>query len=167
MKRNAITAEEGNFRIKVKINGEDRELKVGVTETLVDALRRYGWKGTKKGCNTGDCGTCTVIMDGKAVLGCMMPAVMAHGRSLTTIEGLGSVRHPHPIQQAFVEAGAVQCGFCIPGMIMSSKALLDRNPDPTEAEIRKALDGNICRCTGYVTQVAAVRLAAEKLAGAK
>ena len=139
----------GMFEITLTVNGE--------------ALRSYGWKGTKKGCDTGDCGSCTVIFNGKPVLGCMMPAVSAHGGNITTIEGLGTVRNPHPIQQAFVEAGAVQCGFCIPGMILSTKALLDKNPEPTEAEIRKALDGNLCRCTGYVTQINAVNIAARKM----
>lgn len=153
----------GMFEICVNINGEMGNLIVSKDETLLEALRSYGWKGTKKGCDTGDCGSCTIIFNGKPVLGCMMPAVSAHGGNITTIEGLGTVRNPHPIQQAFVEAGAVQCGFCIPGMILSTKALLDKNPEPTEAEIRKALDGNLCRCTGYVTQINAVNIAARKM----
>jgi carbon-monoxide dehydrogenase small subunit len=166
MKKNdMIESEKGFFRIAVKVNGEQRELSVKNGEFLLDALRRHGWKGTKKGCDTGDCGSCAVILNGKAVLGCLVPAVAAHGGELTTIEGLGSVRAPHPLQQAFVEAGAVQCGFCIPGMILSAKHLLDSCKNPTEAEIRKALDGNLCRCTGYVKQVAAVKAAAQKLRG--
>ncbi len=164
MKTNSIIeAKKGFFEIALKVNGERRELSVRNGEFLLDALRRHGWKGVKKGCDTGDCGSCTVILNGKPVLGCLVPAVAAHGGELTTIEGLGSVRSPHPLQEAFVEAGAVQCGFCIPGMILSSKHLLDNNPSPTEAEIRKALDGNLCRCTGYVQQVEAVKNAAKKM----
>ncbi len=167
MKKDILETKKGNFEITVTVNGELKELSVKNGEFLLDALRRHGWKGTKKGCDTGDCGSCTVILNGRAVLGCLVPAVAAHGGELTTIEGLGTVRDPHPLQEAFVEAGAVQCGFCIPGMILSSKALLDRTPRPTEAEIRKALDGNLCRCTGYVKQVEAVKNASARLAGGK
>lgn len=159
--------EDGMFTITLSVNGELGQMIVSRNESLVEALRHYGWKGTKKGCDTGDCGSCTVLLNDKPVLGCMMPAVAANGGNITTIEGLGTVRNPHPIQEAFVEAGAVQCGYCIPGMILSTKALLDRNPEPTEAEIRKALDGNLCRCTGYVTQVQAVNIAAKKMKALK
>lgn len=155
--------EDGMFTIMLTINGTLGQLKVSRNESLVEALRRIGWKGTKKGCDTGDCGSCTVIYNDKPVLGCMIPAAAAHGGNITTIEGLGSVNRPHPIQKAFVEAGAVQCGFCIPGMILSTKCLLDKSPEPTEEEIRKALDGNLCRCTGYVTQITAVKIAAKKV----
>jgi aerobic-type carbon monoxide dehydrogenase small subunit (CoxS/CutS family) len=166
--KNAITTNnKGFFEITVTVNGEKKELSVKNGEFLLDALRRHGWKGTKKGCDTGDCGSCAVILNGKPVLGCLTAAVTAHDGTITTIEGLGSVHNPHPLQTAFVEAGAVQCGFCIPGMILASKHLLDRTPKPSEAEIRKALDGNLCRCTGYVKQVEAVRNAAVKLAGKK
>jgi len=165
--KNMITAKNGIFEISLTVNGEKQVLAVRNGEFLLDALRRHGWKGVKKGCDTGDCGSCTVILNGKPVLGCLAPAVTAHGGEITTIEGLGTVRKPHPLQEAFVEAGAVQCGFCIPGMILSSKHLLDRTPAPSEAEIRKALDGNLCRCTGYVKQVEAVGNAAKKLAGKK
>ena len=162
--KDAITAtNKGFFEITVTVNGEKKELSVKNGEFLLDALRRHGWKGTKKGCDTGECGSCAVILNGRSVLGCLAPAGTAHGGEITTIEGLGSVHNPHPLQEAFVEAGAVQCGFCIPGMILSSKHLLDRMPNPTEAEIRKALDGNLCRCTGYVKQVEAVRMAAKRL----
>ena len=163
--KNMLEAKKGFFDITLTINGEFLELAVKNGEFLLDALRRHGWKGTKKGCDTGDCGSCAVLLNGRPVLGCLAPAVTAHEGEITTIEGLGSVRAPHPLQVAFVEAGAVQCGFCIPGMILSSKHLLDRTPNPTEAEIRKALDGNLCRCTGYVKQVEAVKNAAKKLAG--
>lgn len=167
MKNAIITNDKGFFEITATVNGEKKELSVRNGESLLDALRRHGWKGAKKGCDTGDCGSCAVLLNGKPVLGCLAPAVTAHGGEITTIEGLGSVHEPHALQLAFVEAGAVQCGFCIPGMILSSKHLLDRTPDPTEAEIRKALDGNLCRCTGYVKQVAAVKNAAARLAGKK
>ena len=165
MKKDILETRKGNFEITVTVNGEPKELSVKNGEFLLDALRRHGWKGTKKGCDTGDCGSCTVILNGRPVLGCLVPAVAAHGGEITTIEGLGSVHAPHPLQEAFVEAGAVQCGFCIPGMILSSKHLLDNVPNPTEAEIRKALDGNLCRCTGYVKQVQAVRNAAARMSG--
>lgn len=165
MKNGIIETKKGFFEITVTVNGEAKELSVKNGEFLLDALRRHGWKSVKKGCDTGDCGSCTVLLNGKPVLGCLVPAVTAHGGEITTVEGLGTVRAPHPLQEAFVEAGAVQCGFCIPGMILSSKHLLDRTPHPTEAEIRKALDGNLCRCTGYVKQVEAVQNAASRLAG--
>ena len=153
----------GMMRITVKINGRDRVMMVKPNEYLLDVLRREGFKGAKKGCDTGDCGSCTILMDGKPVLSCLLFAAQAHGRELTTIEGLGTPAKPHPIQRAFVETGSVQCGFCIPGMVLSAKALLDENPDPDETAVRRALDGNLCRCTGYVKQVEAVLLAAKKL----
>ena len=149
--------------VSFELNGKPVSCDVPAEETLVDTIRsRFKLTGTKKACDTGDCGSCTIIFNGKPVLGCMMPAVSAHGGNISSIEGLGTVRNPHPIQQAFVEAGAVQCGFCIPGMILSTKALLDKNPEPTEAEIRKALDGNLCRCTGYNAIVNAVAAAAKE-----
>ncbi len=164
MKNEILETKDGLFTVTVTVNGGKTTLSVRNSESLLDALRRHGWKGTKKGCDTGDCGSCTVILNGRPVLGCLTPAVTAHNGEITTIEGLGSVHEPHPLQEAFVEAGAVQCGFCIPGMILSSKHLLDNNPKPTEAEIRRALDGNLCRCTGYVKQVEAVKNAAAKMA---
>ncbi|MBI4656238.1 MAG: (2Fe-2S)-binding protein [Elusimicrobia bacterium] len=153
----------GFFEIQLKINGEAKNLKVKSNEFLLDALRRCGWRGAKKGCDTGDCGSCAVLMNGKAVLSCLTPAVKAHIADITTIEGMGTFEKPHPIQEAFVETGAVQCGFCIPGMILSAKDLLDRNPEPDEDMIKHALDGNLCRCTGYVKQIEAVKLAAKRL----
>ena len=167
MKNGIIAANKGFFEITATVNGELKELSVKNGEFLLDALRRHGWKSVKKGCDTGDCGSCTVLLNGKPVLGCLVPAVTAHEGEITTVEGLGTVHAPPPLQEAFVEAGAVQCGFCIPGMILSSKHLLDRTPHPTEAEIRKALDGNLCRCTGYVKQVEAVKNAASRPAGKK
>ncbi|NLO91556.1 MAG: (2Fe-2S)-binding protein [Elusimicrobia bacterium] len=162
-KSNAITASNGLFTVNFELNGVKTELLTKPGETLLDLLRRSGLRGTKKGCDTGDCGSCTIILDGKTALSCLMLAVQANGRKVTTIEGLGSPAEPHPIQTAFVQAGAVQCGFCIPGMILATKALLDKNPSPTEPEIRHALDGNLCRCTGYVKQVEAVQIAAQAL----
>lgn len=165
--KNELEAKNGFFEITVNVNGEERKLSVKSGEFLLDALRRHGWKSVKKGCDTGDCGSCTVMLGGRPVLGCLVPAVAAHEGEIITIEGIGTVRDPHPLQQAFVDAGAVQCGFCIPGMIISAKHLLDKVANPTEAEIRKALDGNLCRCTGYVKQIEAVKNAAKRSAGRK
>lgn len=134
-------------------------------DLLADVLRdRLGLTGTKKGCGQGECGACTVIVDGKAVNSCMIPAARVEGCHVITIEGLQKAGKPHPIQQAFIDAGAIQCGFCTPGMILSTKALLDEKPHPTSEEIRTALAGNICRCTGYVKIEQAVELAARALA---
>jgi carbon-monoxide dehydrogenase small subunit len=166
MKKNkteSLAAEKGLFVISLTLNGRPAEFRVKPGDFLLDALRAHGWKGTKKGCDTGDCGSCAVMFNGKPRLACMIPAVTAHGAEVGTIEGVGKVDDPHPVQEAFVEAGAVQCGFCIPGMVISSKHLLENVPDPTEAQIKKALDGNLCRCTGYVKQIEAVKIASKKL----
>ncbi|MFA6582862.1 MAG: (2Fe-2S)-binding protein [Elusimicrobiaceae bacterium] len=159
----AIESKNDIFEIEFTLNGAKKAFRAGAGETLLELLRREGYRGTKRGCDTGDCGSCTVLIDGRSMLSCMMLAVQADGRSVTTIEGIGGPADPHPIQQAFVESGAVQCGFCIPGMILVTKELLDSNPEPTDAEIRQALDGNLCRCTGYVKQVEAVKNAAKKM----
>ena len=149
--------------ITCTINGRERNLAVEATELLVDTLRlRLGLTGTKKACGTGDCGACTVIVDGEAVRSCILLTASMHGKSITTIEGLGDVSHLHPIQQAFIDAGAVQCGYCTPGMILTAKALLDRQPHPTPEQIREAISGNLCRCTGYVKIEDAIRMAAER-----
>ena len=149
--------------ITCTINGRERNLAVEATELLVDTLRlRLGLTGTKKACGTGDCGACTVIVDGEAVRSCILLTASMHGKSITTIEGLGDVSHLHPIQQAFIDAGVVQCGYCTPGMILTAKALLDRQPHPTPEQIREAISGNLCRCTGYVKIEAAIRMAAER-----
>ncbi len=160
---NILKSEDGFFCISLKINGEDKKVKVKNNEFLLDALRRYGYKGAKKGCDSGDCGSCAVMFNGKPVLSCMMPAVTAHGGEIITIEGIGTIGKPHPIQEAYVEAGAVQCGFCTPGMIIVTKHLLEKNPSPDDEQIKKELDGNLCRCTGYVTQIKAVKIAAKKM----
>lgn len=150
--------------VKLNVNNRIYELKVKPYQTLLHVIRNeLGLKGTKYGCGTGECGACTVLIDGKAVHSCLMLAAQAEGKIITTIEGIGTYEKPHPLQQAFVEAGAVQCGFCTPGMILSAKALLDRNPNPTTEEIKRSIDGNLCRCTGYVNIIEAIRTAAEQM----
>lgn len=153
-------------QIELTINGENRQLLVERTWTLLYVLREVlDLTGTKCGCATNDCGACRVIVDGEARNSCVLMARNLQGARIETIEGLSRGGELHPIQQAFVDAGAVQCGFCTPGMIMSAKALLDANPDPSEEAIREALRPNLCRCTGYVKIVEAVRLAARRMAG--
>ena len=150
--------------ITCTINGRERNLSVEATELLADTLRlRLGLTGTKKACGTGDCGACTVIVDGEAVRSCILLTASMHGRDITTIEGLGDVNHLHPIQQAFIDAGAVQCGYCTPGMVLTAKALLDRQPHPSPEQIREAISGNLCRCTGYAKIEAAIQMAAERI----
>lgn len=153
------------MRIELTVNGEKKKWRVGASETLLNVLRRYGYRSVKRGCNEGHCGSCTVLMDGKAVKSCVVLAGQAHKRDIQTVEGIGTMDNPHPLQKAFVDAGAVQCGYCIPGMIMSAKALIEEKPDPTEEDIREALDGNLCRCTGYVKQLEAVKNAAQMMRG--
>lgn len=144
-------------RIQIIVNQESREIAVERWWTLLDVLRdQLELTGAKKGCDRGDCGTCTVLLNDKPVASCMMLAVQADGCEITTIEGLQQGNTLHPLQQAFVNHGAIQCGFCTPGMILTAKALLDENPHPTEAEVRKAMVGNLCRCTGYAKIVEAV-----------
>jgi len=152
-------------RIALKINNQDYELLVADNETLAQVLRgtQVNLTGTKQGCEIGDCGACTVLMDGKPVNSCLVLAVQASGHEITTIEGLARNGKLHPIQEAFIEAGAVQCGFCTPGMILKAKALLDTNTKPTRQEIRKAFVGNLCRCTGYFKIINAVEKASEML----
>jgi carbon-monoxide dehydrogenase small subunit len=150
--------------IELTVNGELIEAAVEPNRTLLQFLREdLGLTGTKHGCGLGDCGACTVIVDGKPVNSCLVLAVQARGREVLTIEGLAENGKLHPIQQAFVEKGAIQCGFCTPGMILSAKALLDENPNPSEREIRTAISGNLCRCTGYQKIVEAVQEAAGSL----
>jgi carbon-monoxide dehydrogenase small subunit len=148
--------------INLTINNEAYELAVEPNRTLVEVLRYdLGLTGTKQGCGVGDCGSCTVIMDGKPVNSCLVLAVQANGRNILTIEGLDVDQGLHPLQQAFVDKGAVQCGFCTPGMILSAKGLLDQNPKPDESEIRMAISGNLCRCTGYQKIVEAIQHASK------
>jgi carbon-monoxide dehydrogenase small subunit len=136
--------------------------------TLLEVLRdTWGLTGAKRGCDEGDCGACTVLLDGKPVNSCLVLAIRLDGREITTIEGLGKEDRLHPLQSAFIHHGALQCGFCGPGMILSAKALLDSNPNPTEAEIRQALAGNICRCTGYSKIIEAVQSASRMIKGTR
>jgi carbon-monoxide dehydrogenase small subunit len=154
--------EPQTYSLTMTVNGQVVTIEVEADELLVDALReRLGLIGTKIGCNEGECGACTVIMDGEPVLSCLIPALRAQGRNILTIEGLGDGDKLHPLQQAFVEHGAVQCGYCIPGFILSAKALLDRNPKPDRDEIKEAIAGNLCRCTGYVKIIEAIEAVAE------
>ncbi|MEA1928581.1 MAG: (2Fe-2S)-binding protein [Candidatus Auribacterota bacterium] len=155
------------MEIVLTINGNKRQVEVIGAETLLDLLRRLGYKSVKFGCGEGACGVCTVLMDGRPVNSCLILAVTAEGREITTVDDLGTVQKPHVLQTAFVETGAVQCGFCTPGMILASKALLDRNASPTVDEIKEALDGNLCRCTGYVQIIEAVQLAARRIRAKK
>lgn len=149
--------------IELDINDRVYEVAVDARDLLLDVIRKkVGHIGTKKGCGDGDCGACTVLIDGKPELACIKLAIACQGKKITTIEGLAQEGGAlHPIQQAFVDHGAVQCGFCTPGMIMSSKALLDRNPNPTQYDIKHELSGNICRCTGYKKIIEAVEAAAK------
>ncbi len=137
-------------RINLTVNGESKELLVEANRLLVDLIREdLELTGTKKGCGTGDCGSCTILLDGRAVKSCLILALEVDGSEILTIEGLQSEGKLHPLQEAFIRHGAIQCGFCSPGMILSAKALLDRSPIPTEEEVKTALAGNLCRCTGY------------------
>ncbi len=155
-------------QVVLNINSREYALEVEGNETLLSVLReRLDLTGAKPGCLTGDCGACKVIVDGKAENACMLLARNMGGQQIETIESLAKGGQLHPVQEAFVEAGAVQCGYCTPGMVMSAKALLDRNPEPEEEEIRAAIDGNICRCTGYVKIVDAIQLASRKMKGGK
>jgi len=151
--------------ITVTINGTKRTLAVEPGEKLLDLLRREGYMGAKIGCRTGDCGACAVLLNGRAVNSCLAFAAKADGGEVVTVEGLERGGRLHPLQEAFLDEGAIQCGYCTPGMVISAADLLSRNPDPTEGEIRRALSGNLCRCTGYVKQVRAVRRAAAMMRG--
>lgn len=144
--------------ISLTINGKEYELAVAPNMTLADLLREeLLLTGTKKGCEMGDCGTCTVIMNGKAVNSCLVLAVQAAGKEITTVEGLETEKGLHPLQEKFIENGAIQCGFCTSGMLLSAKTLLDKNPKPDELEIRTAISGNLCRCTGYQKIVESIK----------
>jgi carbon-monoxide dehydrogenase small subunit len=154
---------DGN-KVRLKVNGNWREVEARPDRILLDLLREdLGLTGTKKGCGKGECGACTVIMNGKAVLSCLIPALKADGAEILTIEGLAQEGVLHTLQQAFWDEGAVQCGYCIPGMLLSAKALLDENPEPAVEDVKKAIAGNLCRCTGYTKIISAVRTAAERM----
>jgi aerobic carbon-monoxide dehydrogenase small subunit len=149
--------------ITLNVNNREYDLVIPVNQTLTQVLREHlKLTGTKQGCSVGDCGSCTVLLDGEPVNSCLVLAVEADGRRIQTIEGLAEDGKLHPVQQAFVELGGIQCGFCSPGMILTAKALLDKNPNPTESEIREAISGNLCRCTGYQKIVESIQAAAER-----
>ena len=151
-------------RISCTVNGEPVEFLAGASQSLLDALRdELGLTGSKEGCGSGDCGACSVMLDGRLACACLVFAPEAQGRQIGTIEGLAQGGRLHPVQQQFLEHAALQCGFCTPGLLVAAKALLDRNPDPTETEIRYALAGNLCRCTGYDKIVRAVQAAAAQM----
>jgi aerobic carbon-monoxide dehydrogenase small subunit len=155
--------EKGTKRIvKLTVNKEFHEIAINLNRTLLEVLREdLSLTGTKESCGQGACGTCTILLDGLPVRSCLLLAVEAEGRDITTIEGLSQGEELHPIQEAFIEHHAIQCGFCSPGMILTASALLGKNPKPTEDEIRRALSGNICRCTGYAKIIAAVKAVAD------
>jgi carbon-monoxide dehydrogenase small subunit len=153
--------------VSTTINGDSVEFACQPDETLLDVLRnRLGLTGAKEGCGTGDCGACSVTLDGRLVCSCLVLGVEAEGRKIGTIEGMANGDHLHPLQQKFLEHAALQCGICTPGFLIAAKALLDKNPDPSEEEIRFGLAGNLCRCTGYDKIVRAVQDAAREMRGA-
>ena len=148
--------------LRMTVNGQPVDLQVPVAATLASVLREnLGLIGTKIGCEEGECGACTVLVDGVAVNSCLYLAMKANGRQIRTIEGLAKDGQLHPLQQAFIDQGAVQCGYCTPGMLLSAVALLEQNPHPTDDEIRRAISGNLCRCTGYIKIIDAIRAVAD------
>ena len=162
--KNEVLREVERVVLQLDVNGERRELLVPVHKTLLEVLREdMQLTGTKHGCELGECGTCTVLVDGKPHLSCLVLPIQVQGRSITTIEGMADGSQLHPLQTAFAELGAAQCGYCSPGILLSARSLLDENPRPTREEIREALAGNLCRCTGYVKILDAVELAAGRM----
>jgi carbon-monoxide dehydrogenase small subunit len=159
---------KNEVEVSCTINGKPLRKRISPNQSLCDFLHdEAGLTGVKKGCDTGECGACTVLLDGKPVTSCLVLAPQIDGRKVTTIEGLGSEGRLHPVQEAFIELDAVQCGYCIPGMIVTASALLEEMENPTEQEIKRYLSGNLCRCTGYQQQIDAVKLAYKKLAARK
>jgi len=149
--------------ITLNVNGREHQVELAPNVTLLQVLRDLGYTDVKNGCEKGDCGACAVLVDGKAINSCLALAWQMEGAEIVTNAGLGTLDDPHPLQEAFADAGAAQCGYCTPGMIISAKALLDGNPNPTEEEILEAISGNLCRCTGYAQIVEAVQLAAQRM----
>jgi len=149
--------------LRLRVNGETKEVATEVSKTLLEVLREdLALTGTKHGCELGECGTCAVLVDGAPVLSCLMLGIEAENTEIVTVEGMTQNGKPHPLQKAFADLGAAQCGYCIPGILLTAKALLDENPQPTREEIRQALSGNLCRCTGYTKILQAVELAAKE-----
>ncbi len=150
--------------VTLQVNGRTHQVALAPNVTLLYALRDLGYTDVKNGCEKGDCGACTVMLGDKIINSCLMLAWLAEDKPILTVAGLGTAEHPHPLQQAFVDFGAAQCGYCIPGMILSAKGLLDEHPQPSDEEIREAISGNLCRCTGYIRAFEAIRAAAEQIA---
>jgi carbon-monoxide dehydrogenase small subunit len=151
------------YPIEIKVNGNWLTIQVTARETLLETLRnKINAFDVKNGCGQGDCGACAVLLNGKAVNSCLTLALQANGKEVVTLKGVGTEESPHPLQKSFVECGAIQCGFCTPGMVVSAKALLDQKPKPSREEIREAISGNLCRCTGYIKIIDAVEEAALK-----
>jgi carbon-monoxide dehydrogenase small subunit len=149
--------------IALHVNGRTHQVAMAPNMTLLDALRDLGYVDVKCGCEKGDCGACAVLLDGLAVNSCLVLAFQADGAEILTAAGLGTLKHPHPLQQAFADTGAIQCGYCTPGLVIAAKALLDCSPHPTERQIREAISGNLCRCTGYGQVIQAIQAAAEMM----
>jgi len=158
-----MTSMDNNKAVTLKVNGTTLQALAGPHHTLLEVLRNNGHVEVKCGCEKGDCGACAVILDGEAVDSCLTLAWNADGGDVQTVKGIGTELHPHPLQTAFIQEGSVQCGYCIPGVIVAAKALLDANPDPTDDDIKVALSGNLCRCTGYTRIFSAVHEAARKM----
>ena len=164
MVRKELEHEVEMVSLKLDVNGEGRPLLVPVHKTLLEVLREdMGLTGTKHGCELGECGTCTVLVDGRPELSCLLLPIQVEAQAITTIEGMAGGSELHPLQQTFAELGAAQCGYCTPGILLAARSLLETNPKPTRDEIREALAGNLCRCTGYVKILQAVELAAERM----
>jgi aerobic-type carbon monoxide dehydrogenase small subunit (CoxS/CutS family) len=162
------TARRRKIHVPLTVNGETSDTSFAPHKTLLEVLREdLGLTGTKHGCELGECGTCTVLVDGEPVLSCLMLAREAEGREVTTVEGLAGPGGAHPLQTAFAELGAAQCGYCTPGFLLAAKSLLDRTPEPSREEIREELSGNLCRCTGYLKIFEAVELAAKRMGEAR
>ena len=151
------------MKLQLTVNGEKKSIEVKPSETLLELLRRMGYKSVKFGCGEGFCGACTVILNSRPVNSCLVLAATVDGKEVVTVEDLGDSRNLHPLQVAFMDAGAIQCGFCTPGMLLSAKSLLERKSNPSTAEIKEALEGNLCRCTGYIQIIEAVKLAAKRI----
>ena len=169
MRNNRKNGADGKFtktQLQLRVNGEIQEVATEINKTLLEVLREdIGLTGTKHGCELGECGTCAVLVDGAPVLSCLMLGVEAVNTEIVTVEGMTQNGRPHPLQKTFADLGAAQCGYCIPGILLTAKALLDKNPQPARDEIRQALSGNLCRCTGYTKILQAVELAAKEIVG--